>query len=185
VAVAAYLAQGLTGTPLVARYLLLPALLCVALAARCIPLAGRFTRSTRTSATVAAGVTVVLLVGSVWANVSGWKDVSYAHNLRADVFASASELLDTDLSRRCDAPFVVRSPAMVALTALTLDRPLRDIKVSDQAGTGVLLQPLTQEAAELAGYGPMTPLAQQGTFPTDAPPRQSNNAWALYSSCQP
>lgn len=183
--VVAYLAQGLTGTPLVARYLLLPALLCVTLAARCIPLAGRLNRPKRASAAVAAAVAIVLVAGSVGANAAGWKDVAAARNLRTEAFTSASELLDTDLARRCDAPFVVRSPAMVALTALTLDRPLHVIKVADEAGPGVLLQPLTQEAAELAGYGPMTPLAQQGTFPTDAPPRQSNNDWALYSSCQP
>jgi hypothetical protein len=74
---------------------------------------------------------------------------------------------------------------MVAVTALTLDRPLRDITVANHAGAGVLLQPLTRQAMELAGYGPMTPLAQQREFPPDAPPRQSNHDWVLYSSCQP
>ena len=134
---------------------------------------------------VGAVVGVVLVAASVGANVSGWKDVTYARQLRADAFAAASELLDTDLARHCDAPVVVRSPAMVAMAALTLDRPLRDITVAEEAGKGVLLQPLNNDAAQLAGYGPMTPLAQQAIFPTDAPPRQSNTYWALYSSCQP
>ncbi len=181
----AYLAQGLTGTPLVARYLLLPALLCVALAARCIPLAARITRKSHTSAVVAAVVGAVLVAASVGANVAGWRDVTHARQLRSDAFAAASELLDTDLAQRCDAPVVVRSPAMVAITALTLDRPLRDVSVDDQAGGGILLQPLNRDAAQLAGYGPMTPMTQQAIFPTDAPPRQSNAYWALYSSCQP
>ncbi|NYI41876.1 hypothetical protein [Demequina lutea] len=185
VALIAYLAQGLTGTPLVARYLLLPALLCVALAARCIPLAARLARNPRLSTAVAAAVGVVLVGASAGSNVSAWHDVSYARQVRADAFTAASQLLDTDLARRCDAPVVVRSPAMVAMVALTLDRPLRDITVADQAGKGVLLQPLNNDAAQLAGYGPMTPLTQQATFPTDAPPRQSNADWALYSSCQP
>jgi len=181
----AYLAQGLTGTPLVARYLLLPALLCVVLAARCIPLVARLVRNPRASKAAAAFVAVVLVVASVGANVSGWHDVTSARQVRADAFTAASQLLHTDLARRCVAPVVVRSPAMVAMVALTLDRPLRDITVADQAGKGVLLQPLNNDAAQLAGYGPMTPLAQQAIFPTDAPPRQSNTDWALYSSCQP
>jgi len=185
VGLVAYLAQGLTGTPLVARYLVLPALLCVALAARCVPLAGGLPRKARASTALATVVGVTLVAASAGANVAGWQDVTNARNLRADAFAAASELLDTDLVRGCDAPVVVRSPAMVAMTALTLDRPLRDIKVADQASKGVLLQPLNNDAAELAGYGPMTPLTQQATFPTDAPPRQSNAYWALYSSCQP
>ena len=134
---------------------------------------------------VAVVVGVALVAASVGSNVTGWKDVTNARNLRADAFAAASELLDTDLVRDCDAPIVVRSPAMVAMTALTLERPLRAITVADQAGEGVLLQPLNNDAAELAGYGPMTPLTQQANFPTDAPHRQSNDHWALYSSCQP
>jgi hypothetical protein len=185
VALIAYLAQGLIGTPLVARYLLLPALLCIALAALCIPLAVRLVRTTRASLTVGVVVAIALVVGAAGANVYGWQDVLHARQVRAEAFKSAVELLDTDLARHCTAPVVVRSPAMVAVTALTLDRPLRDITVADQAGAGVLLQPLTREAAELAGYGPMTSLTQQKNFPTDAPPRQSNHNWALYSSCQP
>jgi hypothetical protein len=181
----AYLAQGLTGTPLVARYLLFPALLCVVLAARCIPLAARLVRNQRASTVTAAFIGVVLVVASVGSNVTGWLDVTSARQVRAGAFTAASKLLDTDLARRCDAPLIVRSPAMVAMVALTLDRPLRDITVGDQAGKGVLLQPRNNDAAQLAGYGPMTPLAQQAIFPTDAPPRQSNADWALYSSCQP
>ena len=185
VALIAYLAQGLIGTPLVARYLLLPALLCIALAALCIPLAVRLVRTPQASLTVAVVVGIVLVVGAAGANVSGWQEVLHARQVRAEAFGSAVQLLDTDLARHCTAPVVVRSPAMVAVTALTLDRPLRDITIADKAGAGVLLQPLTREAAELAGYGPMTSLTQQENFPTDAPPRQSNHNWALYSSCQP
>ena len=185
VALIAYLAQGLIGTPLVARYLLLPALLCIALAALCIPLAVRLVRTPQASLTVAVVVGIALVAGATGANISGWQDVLHAREVRAEVFMSAVQLLDTDLARHCTAPVVVRSPAMVAVTALTLDRPLRDITVADKAGAGVLLQPLTREAAELAGYGPMTSLTQQVKFPADAPPRQSNHNWALYSSCQP
>lgn len=185
VALVAYFAQGLIGTPLVARYLLLPALLCIALATLCIPLAIQLVRTPSASLAVAVVVGLALVLGAAGANVSGWQDVLYARQVRAEAFTSAFDLLDTELARHCAAPVVVRSPAMVAVTALTLDRPLRDINVADQAGSGVLLQPLNREVMELAGYGPMTPLAQQGTFPTDAPPRQSNNDWALYSSCKP
>jgi len=185
VALIAYLAQGLIGTPLVARYLLLPALLSIALAALCIPLAVRLIRTPQASLTVAVVVGIALVVGAAGANISGWQYVLHARQVRAEAFMSAVQLLDTDLARHCTAPVVVRSPAMVAVTALTLDRPLRDITVADKAGAGVLLQPLTREAAELAGYGPMTSLTQQVKFPADAPPRQSNHNWALYSSCQP
>lgn len=181
----AYLAQGLTGTPLVARYLLLPALLCIALAARCITLIARRARTTRGYTVAEVTGSVVLVTAAAWANVTAWQDVTYARDVRINTFTSAIDLLDTDLARHCDAPFVVRSPAMVAVTALALDRPLRDIAVADQARDGVLLQPLTRDAADLVGYGPMTPLEQQAQFPTDAPPRQSNDDWALYSRCQP
>ena len=185
VALLAYLAQGLLGTPLVARYLLLPALLCIALATLCIPLASRLVSSSPASGVLATVVAVALLASTAAANITGWQDVFYARQLRAQAFSSAADLLSTDLARRCEAPFVVRSPALVAATALTLDRPLRDITVADHAGNGVLLQPLTRDAMELAGYGPMTAIAQQEIFPNDAPPRQSNSNWALYSSCQP
>jgi hypothetical protein len=185
VALVAYLGQGLIGTPLVARYLLLPGLLSIALATLCIPLAVRRVRTTHASLTVAVVVGITLVAGAAGANVSGWQDVVHARQVRAEAFTSAVQLLHTALARHCTAPLVVRSPAMVALIALTLDRPLRDITVADHAGAGVLLQPLTREAMELAGYGPMTSLAQQENFPTDAPPRQSNRNWAPYSSCQP
>jgi len=185
VAIVAYLGEGLLGTPLVARYLLLPALLCVTLAALCIPMAAQLIRSTRASRSTGMIVAVVLVAGSTLANLSAWQDVSHARKLRGEAFASAFELLDTDLAQHCAAPIAVRSPALVALTSLTLNRPLRDITVSDRASAGILLQPLTRESMELAGYGPMTSFKQQEVFPTDAPPRQSNRNWALYSRCEP
>lgn len=185
IAIAAYLAQGLLGTPLVARYLLLPALLCTALATQCIPLIATRVRHPRRSLTTAASIGVLLIATSTVHNIAGWKDLTLAHHTRTDVFTAAHELLHTDLAQRCDAPFVVRSPAMVAITALSLNRPLSDIVVADHPDTGVLLQPLTHDAATLAGYGPLTPLEQQATFPTDSPPRGSNAHWALYSTCQP
>jgi hypothetical protein len=185
VALVAYVAQGLAGTPLVARYLLLPALLCVAVAARCVALASRLTRRPRAGSILSIAVAALLVAAAAAANTTAWRDVAAARQIRAEAFNAGSELVQTDLAQDCAAPFVVRSPAVVALTALTLDRPLRDITVAGQAGTGVLLQPLTVEAAQLAGYGPMTPLEEQAMFPTDAPPRQSNAHWALYSSCQP
>lgn len=185
VALLAYFAQGLLGTPLVARYLLLPALLCIALATLCIPLTVRLVSTKRASRAVAVVSGIALVVGAAGANVPGWQDVLYARQVRTEAFTSAFELLSTELAQNCAAPVVVRSPALVALTALVLDRPLRDIAVADHAGAGVLLQPLNREAMELAGYGPMTSFAQQANFPTDAPPRQSNSDWALYSRCQP
>jgi len=184
-AVLAYVAQGLTSTPLVARYLLLPSLLCIALAARCVSLAGRIARTKRASTILSTTVAVILVASATLASLTGWRDVATARAVRTEAFAAASSLLDNGLAQECEAPFVVRSPALVALSALKLDRPLRDITVANQAGQGVLLQPLTLDAAQLAGYGPMTPLAEQATFPTDAPPRQSNAQWALYSACQP
>jgi hypothetical protein len=99
------------------------------------------------------------------------------------VLVSAHELASDRLLRDCPGPVVVRSPAMVALTALELGRPLRLVEVGDDPGSGVLLQPLSAEAAELAGYGPMTPLAEQSRFPADAPPRAQSTHWALYSRC--
>jgi len=185
VALVAYLAQGLIGTPLVSRYLLLPAVLCVALAARCVPLAGALARSERARTVVRSIASIVLVTSSVLANIPAWHDVAEARQVRAEAFAAAQELLDTELPRACEAPFVVRSPALVALTSLALDRPLSDIAISGEPGEGVLLQPLTVEAAQLAGYGPMTPLEQQGVFPQTAPPRDGNGHWALYSSCTP
>jgi len=71
VALIAYLAQGLIGTPLVARYLLLPALLSIALAALCIPLAVRLIRTPQASLTVAVVVGIALVVGAAGANISG------------------------------------------------------------------------------------------------------------------
>lgn len=185
VAIAAYLAQGLLGTPLVARYLLLPALLCTTLATLFIPLITTRIRHPRRTLTTAASIALLLVTASTIHNVPGWKDVVFAHHVRTEVFTAAHELLNTDLAQRCEAPFAVRSPALVPFTTLTLNRPLRDIVVADHAGTGVLLQPLTHDAATLAGYGPLTPLTQQATFPTDSPPRDSNTHWALYSTCQP
>lgn len=185
VAMAAYLAQGLLGTPLVARYLLLPAVLTIAVAANCVTLAGRLARTRSVRIVAESGVALALIAGSVIANVSPWRDVAAAREIRDEAFTSASQLLDTELARNCTAPIVVRSPAVVALTALHLDRPLTEIAIAGEPDHGVLLQPLTLDAAKLAGYGPMTPLEEQAVFPQTAPPRESNAHWALYSTCQP
>lgn len=187
VAVAAYLAQGVLGTPLVARYLFLPALLCVVLATAAVPLvrsvAGRARPTVRR--TCSAALVLALVGGAVVAGVPGWRDLMTATRTRAEVMASAENLLDSDLVRGCPGQVTVRSPAVAAVTALRLDRPLRDVRVGSSADDGVLLQPLTLAAAELAGYGPLTPLAAQATFPADAPPRLQDAHWAVYSSCRP
>jgi len=180
-----YIAQGLLGTPLVARYLLLPALLCVPLAAAATVEIGARARAPRARTALGIGLAAVLLVSTVVSNAVPWRDVAVAREIQAARFTSADELLDTPLARTCDAPFVVRSPAMVPVVALSLDRRLDQIIVDDAAGPGVVLQPLTLESAALSGYGPMYSLERQARFPVDAPPRASNTSWALYSRCQP
>lgn len=184
VACLAYLAQGALGTPLVARYLLLPALLAVPLStalltALWVPRAG--------VARAIAGplLAAVFVAATVAANSAGWRDVYEAREMRSEAFDEARELLDTDLVATCDGPLVVRSPAIVPIAAWHLDRRLAAVKVDDEVRDNVLLQPLTMEAALLAGYGPYTPLDQQATFPSRVPPRENNIHWALYSTCVP
>lgn len=185
VSVAAFLGQGLLGTPLVARYLLLPALLCLALASSGVAVVSRALADRARAARLAAATsTAVVLVAAAGVTVApAWADVTAATRTRSAVLVSAHELTSDGLLRDCPGPVVVRSPAMVALTALELGRPLRLVEVGDDPGSGVLLQPLSAEAAELAGYGPMTPLAEQSRFPADAPPRAQSTHWALYSRC--
>ena len=185
VGVVLYLAQGMLGTPLVARYLLLPALLCIPLATvAMVDLSDRIP-APRVRPLLAAALSVVLLASVAASNVVAWRDVLSARATQATAFAQADDLLEDMLVRDCQAPFVVRSPAIVPVIALSLDRRLNQIVVSDTVGTGVLLQPLVLDAAALAGYGPMHSLDRQARFPTDAPPRTSNDSWALYSRCTP
>lgn len=160
-------------------------MLCIALAARVVVLVAEPISPRNACRGVQAAAVAALVTAAALSSVQGWRDVREATRTRAQVVASAYELLDTDLAQRCPSPFVVRSPAVVALTARHLHRPLEDITVAGAAGAGVVLQPLTFDAAEMAGYGPLTPLAEQRLFPHDAPPRDSNTHWALYSSCQP
>ncbi|MGV8972819.1 MAG: hypothetical protein ACOH10_10900 [Rhodoglobus sp.] len=184
VGVLAYLGQGMLGTPLVARYLLLPALLCLPIAAGTIPALTRPVRPALPRAALTGVLAVILVGAAAVSNVGAWKDVTSARDLRADLFAEANELLHSPLVRNCTGPVIVRSPALVARTALELGRPLIDVQVADKAGTGVLLQPLTLQAATLDGYGPMISATEQAIFPTDAPPRANNTNWAVYSTCQ-
>lgn len=184
VACLGYLAQGALGTPLVARYLLLPALLSVPLGTAL--LASLWTPRKGVARAMASPVlAAVLVTATVVANIAGWRDLLEAREVRGEVFDEAWELLDSDLVDACTEPLVVRSPAMVPVAAWHLDLRLAAITVGDDPLEGVLLQPLTMEAALLAGYGPYTSLDQQATFPADAPPRANNAQWALYSRCVP
>lgn len=184
VACLGYLAQGALGTPLVSRYLLLPALLSVPLAAAILA-AVRIPRAGAARAVASPILATVLLAATVAANVAGWRDIHSARELRHEVFEAARDVLDSDLVDACAGPLVVRSPAMVPIAAWHLDLRLAQVQVGGEALEGVLLQPLTMEAALLAGYGPYTPLDQQATFPAGVPPRGNNTHWALYSTCVP
>jgi hypothetical protein len=179
---AMYLAQGLLGTPLVARYLLLPGLLCVPLAARAITDLSGPSQARGVLAAVTAGA---LIAGTLISCAPGWRDLVEARASRAETFANLQQLLEHPVARHCGTPLSVRSPALVPVVALHLDIPLNRVTVSGEAGGGALVQPLTLESAELAGFGPRTPLAEQGRFPSDASPRTSNAGWALYSNCRP
>jgi hypothetical protein len=177
-----YLVQGLLGTPLVARYLLLPGLLCVPLAAGAITDLTGPSQPRRVLAAVTAGA---LIAGTLISCAPGWRDLVEARASRAETFANLEQLLEHPVARHCGTPLSVRSPALVPVVALRLEIPLSRIAVSGEAGGGALVQPLTLDAAELAGFGPRTPLAEQGRFPSDASPRTSNAEWALYSNCRP
>ncbi|MEP7765666.1 hypothetical protein [Sanguibacter sp. 25GB23B1] len=184
VACLGYLAQGALGTPLVSRYLLLAALLSVPLAAAMLA-AVRIPRAGVARAVAGPLLATVLVAATVAANVAGWRDVREAREMRHEVFEAARDVLDSDLVDACARPLVVRSPAMVPIAAWHLDLRLAQVQVGGEALEGVLLQPLTMEAALLAGYGPYTPLDQQATFPAGVPPRANNTHWALYSTCVP
>lgn len=183
--VAAYIAQGLLGTPLVARYLLFPALLLGPLAARGAVGVGSPVAGVRARSVLVGSASVAVAVAALVANWAPLGEVREVRAMRQTVFDAADELLGSDLAQDCPGALVVRSPAMVPQVALTLERPLGTLAVAEQAGTGVLLQPLTLDAAELGGYGPMTPLQAQAVFPDDASPRAANEHWALYSNCTP
>lgn len=179
-----YLAQGALGTPLVSRYLLLPALLSAPLAAALLA-AVRIPRAGVARAVAGPLLATVLVAATVAANVAGWRDIHDAREARHEVFEAARDVLDSDLVDACAGPLVVRSPAMVPIAAWHLDLRLAEVQVGGEALEGVLLQPLTMEAALLAGYGPYTPLDQQAAFPAGVPPRANNTHWALYSTCVP
>lgn len=182
---AAYIAQGSLGTPLVARYLLFPALLLGPLAAAAAVDVARSVPRERARSVLVGLAAAAIVATSLGANRAPLAEVHEVRAMREDVFDAADELLAGELAQSCPDTFVVRSPAMVPHAALTLERPLEALTVSESAGTGVLLQPLTLDAAELGGYGPITPLPTQATFPTDASPRAANEHWALYSNCTP
>lgn len=182
VACLGYLGQGALGTPLVARYLLLPALLCLPLSAALIA-STQIPRAERERAIANAVLALVLVATAVGANIPGWQDIVDAREARDVAFAGAEEMMDRDFVAVCADPLVVRSPAMVPVVAWHLDLPLSAVKVGAEPGEGVLLQPLTVDAALLAGFGPYTPLDEQAAFPSEAPPRANNEQWALYSRC--
>lgn len=181
----AFLIQGAAGTPLVARYVLLAAALCIPLAVVLPTALVALWPAAPRRMTLTAGA-LVLLVGAVGLlGHSSWHQLDQTRHERATLFAAADELLDRPLVRQCPH-LAVRSPALVPYAALHLGRPLSTVTVSRQpAADGVLLQPRTVRAAVLAGYGPYTDLHDQGTFPVGVPLRAANADWALYSACQP
>ncbi len=180
--VVVFLAQGVAGTPLMARYLLLPAMLAGPLAVggivAVIAGSGSPNRRIITVAALAA-----LTATSIAANVSPWHDLATERGEREQLLTEARGLLDTSLARECGHGWTVRSSAMVPVAALMLDARLHEIALGRDPGDGVLLQPLTIDAATLPGFGPATEISEQAQFPANASPRQATADWALYSNC--
>jgi hypothetical protein len=193
----AYLAQGLLGTPLVARYLLAGSALCLPLAAALpralaalqqrsqrAPRGARRDQLRRQDSRLVPGVALAALAGvTLLVTADGWRQLQHGTQTRGITFAQAEELLSKPILDSC-RDITVRSPAMIPWTALRLELPLSTLAVGDAPRSeGVLLQPRTLDAALLSGYGPITPLAAQQQVAQGFSPRGSNQSWALYSNC--
>lgn len=177
-----YLVEGLLGTPLVSRYLLYPALLLLILAfASTTPL---LTARRRHRAGLAGTLVAVLLLGTAaLSSADDWRDLRDARATRARALADAHHTLNSAPVCTPTAA-AVRSPALVPVVALETGLPLRAISVADTTPEhGLLLQPLTLDAALLAGFGPSAPLAQQAHTPQAGHIDAVTTSWARLTLC--
>jgi hypothetical protein len=180
---AAFLALGVAGLPLLTRYLLLPAAILLLFAAL---LAAWFVRERR-GRWIAGGVAaLVALVVSVPSQVSEVSEAGEVADLRRAVADDLSRILEdprvTAELARCDGRLWVPDDRPAPLAAIVLDRSPRSIAVQrerDAPGAGVALAYADEDARENFRIGP----APSPEAPAGREVIAANASWLATARC--
>ena len=192
-ALAAFAVLALAGLAVLTRYLLpaatILAIFCAAGALGWLSLSPRDPWRRRWAAV--GGAVLALLVAFAPAQVERLEDLQDSIATQERITDDLHELADdADFDPGCE-PVTVPNARPIPFLALWLDRSPSDIVPAGEAGSaaapesasGYLVEPATEEVAEVFRLDPKEPLAATPTPPPGAQPTFSNESWDLFASC--